>query len=319
MQDGSGENIENSKSIGYETFFHERLGKALEEKLLPEKVKENIYNVKREVREFLLKGGILQLNGSSRAEVMVDPKYVEFVTDYINSKIEGVLKDHIIEAERGEIHKLKGDLHRTNEEVSVLNEKLDMAMHDELTGLDNRRHIADRFDGMIENLRRNSRKHEQCQKVAVILLDIDKFKLVNDTYGHDAGDAVLKKIALLMKKRMFRKSDIAGRWGGEELLCILPDCDLDEAVKKAELIREDIENEDVEVLINNKLTTINVTATFGVSMKNLEIGFEDEPEVLLKEELVKAADKLLYIGKENGRNVVNAITYADYVKQYYNS
>jgi len=125
------------------------------------------------------------------------------------------------------------------------------------------------------------------KKFSLIFCDIDHFKKINDTYGHDAGDMVLKKVASILKKNL-RKNDIIGRWGGEEFLILLPETELENAKKVAEKLRKTIEKENFNI-------PQQVTCSFGISehQENEDI-----------ESTIKRADELLYKAKNGGRNKV---------------
>jgi len=121
-----------------------------------------------------------------------------------------------------------------------------------------------------------------------MMLDIDHFKKINDTYGHLAGDFVLKEIAKIVKN-LIRKSDICGRFGGEEFVILLPNTKLSGAMKLAERIRETIQNHTFD--FNGK--KINVTVSIGIT----SVGVNDSYE-----SLISRADEALYEAKEKGRN-----------------
>ena len=144
------------------------------------------------------------------------------------------------------------------------------ALYDELTGILNRRGI----DYKIKNL----------EKGSILFFDIDHFKRVNDTYGHEFGDYVLTQIGKILKKN-FRKNDIIGRWGGEEFIVILPNTSYEDALKLAEKLRKIIEKHDFKGK--------KITVSIGVSEYNGN----------LEEELEKA-DEALYEAKNSGRNQV---------------
>ena len=116
------------------------------------------------------------------------------------------------------------------------------------------------------------------------------FKSVNDTYGHDAGDEVLKYIAKLLKEKS-RSTSFISRWGGEEFLLVFPDCNGDNAYIALERLRNTIQNSVIKV--GNQ--EIQVTMTFGLT----EFGYDKDEEAAIKE-----ADEKLYMGKQNGRNQV---------------
>ncbi len=155
------------------------------------------------------------------------------------------------------------------------------AQHDRLTDIYNRQKI----DEVLENIcGYSSRRNEHA---GVILFDIDHFKNINDTYGHDMGDEVLKSIARLVKNNI-REEDIFGRWGGEEFILILRHTDLQNSVTKAQILRETIASmylPDIPA----------VTASFGVT----EVVADDTPQRLLKR-----IDIALYKAKNEGRNRV---------------
>jgi diguanylate cyclase (GGDEF)-like protein len=123
---------------------------------------------------------------------------------------------------------------------------------------------------------------------SVIMLDIDDFKKINDTYGHDEGDAVLQKIAEILLTQS-RESDIVGRWGGEEFLIICQQSRIDGALTVAEKICHAIEK---EVFANN----VTVTASFGVAE------YSDKTKL----SVVVRADNALYKAKKEGKNKVAA-------------
>lgn len=156
---------------------------------------------------------------------------------------------------------------------------------DPLTGLFNRREMMAR---MMNEWERQLRKGNP---FAVIISDIDNFKLINDTYGHDSGDYVLKMIALIMKDQV-RGIDSPSRWGGEEFLLMLVETDLDGGKNVAERIRKYIEN----TAFIHKGTKILVTMTFGLSIYQ---GDDDNIE-----SCIKRADQALYEGKKQGKNRV---------------
>jgi diguanylate cyclase (GGDEF)-like protein len=124
-------------------------------------------------------------------------------------------------------------------------------------------------------------------------IDIDHFKNVNDSYGHEAGDVILSTVGKILRKYI-RQVDFAGRYGGEEFLVILPSTDLAQGIHFAEKIRNVIEQ--FKFLYKNE--RISVTISCGVAQRS---------QYASKEEVLNAADTLLYKAKENGRNQVMPI------------
>ena len=156
-----------------------------------------------------------------------------------------------------------------------------MANVDSLTQLKNRRAISE-----IGKKLYNSKK-----KFSVILFDIDHFKNINDTYGHQAGDEVLKVISTVSTSSL-RDSDHLGRYGGEEFIIFVENADIKKAKEIAERVRSDIENINYDDLEEG----LKITASFGVSTYIENIGLKD---------IIAEADKNLYLSKDEGRNKVN--------------
>ncbi len=163
-----------------------------------------------------------------------------------------------------------------------------LSITDELTGIYNRRYFNLRIDEELNRAKRDNKA------LALILLDIDYFKQYNDTYGHQAGDTVLKNLALVLKKRTNRASDFAFRVGGEEF-AILTSLELDKAKEFANSIKKEIEN--LEILHKNSLTSNYITSSIGVVCSK-----SNENRTI--EELYKQADDNLYEAKKSGRNRV---------------
>lgn len=163
---------------------------------------------------------------------------------------------------------------------------LKLADRDHLTGLYNRRALNELADAQIDYARRHD------GKVALLALDIDHFKSVNDTFGHATGDLVLTTIAHQLRG-LAREHDIVGRIGGEEFIMMLPSASMHEAGKVAERVREAIAQEPVDA----NGTLLPVTVSIGIASVNLNA----EPAF---ETAVKAADRMLYKAKQSGRNRV---------------
>jgi diguanylate cyclase (GGDEF)-like protein len=168
--------------------------------------------------------------------------------------------------------------------IAAGEELLFRATHDNLTGISNRGVIMD-------NIRRErARQDRGSAAFAIVLADIDHFKYVNDTYGHLAGDAVLKEIASRMVKSI-RPYDSVGRYGGEEFLILAPSSDAMGAMGLAERIRRAIDENPISV--DGK--QISVTASFGVAVSTPR-------QMLDAQQMVREADDALYQAKASGRN-----------------
>ncbi len=165
-----------------------------------------------------------------------------------------------------------------------------MATTDGLTGLTNHRTFQDRFANLLERSARHG------HRAAVLLLDIDHFKTVNDTYGHPLGDEVLRQVALVLRKAV-RVIDIPARYGGEEFAVVLESTDLDGALNLAERIREDVGR--LEVATDKG--PLRVTTSIGVA------AFPDDGRE--QPVLIERADLALYQAKQGGRNRV--VSYRD--------
>src|SRR5438874_8178741 len=185
------------------------------------------------------------------------------------------------------IKALQSDLASRERELSDLNDKLrQISLTDGLTQIDNRRSLEHRLQEMWQH---SVRLHEP---LALVMCDIDKFKSVNDHYGHQAGDSVLKEFAQLLKTEA-REIDRVGRFGGEEFLLILPGTVLDAAVTFAERLREKVEAH-------------TFTYAGGTLRRTMSCGVASAPHPLVKDQeaLLKASDDALYVAKETGRNRV---------------
>jgi two-component system cell cycle response regulator len=163
---------------------------------------------------------------------------------------------------------------------------LALAVTDELTGLYNRRYFDRHLSLMLEKAR------EQDRDMAVMLIDMDFFKSVNDTHGHDTGDAVLREFALRLRRNI-RGVDLACRFGGEEFVVLMPDTDFEHAQGVAERVRLAVASRDFETSATRALT---VTCSVGVALNEHHT---DTPELILKR-----ADVALYRAKREGRNRV---------------
>jgi len=204
--------------------------------------------------------------------------------DYIRKPFNGLelkarVRNHV------ELKKIREEAEQKNKKLLEAYEALEIiATTDPLTKLLNRREMLKRMEYERVNYERSQ------SPFSIVIADIDFFKKVNDTYGHDCGDHVLMSVAELLQTNA-RKQDSISRWGGEEFLLMLPDTDATGATILAEKLRRKIE----ESLFDCDMGQIKVTLTFGISVF---MGNE------ALDKLISKADGALYEGKQNGRNRV---------------
>jgi len=185
-----------------------------------------------------------------------------------------------------DLMKKQREIQKTNAELMVLNRMLEqMATTDELTRLPNRREAMNR----LKEYWALAERHDQ--PLTCIMLDIDHFKRCNDTYGHDAGDLVLRETARALEWAV-RCGEKVYRLGGEEFLVLCPNTNIDDAVRAAERLRRTIEGNRVEF---GELS-LNVTISAGAAERN-EI-------TITPDDLLKRSDEALYEAKHAGRNTV---------------
>ncbi len=181
----------------------------------------------------------------------------------------------------GEIKLLNKELEEYQEELKLL------ASTDPMTQLYNRRYFAKVSEHTIDLARRDNKE------VSILMLDIDKFKNINDTYGHDVGDTVIISLADKLKEYQ-RKSDIVCRFGGEEFVILLPNTTIEHANIVAQKIRSKVEDSSINIE-NNKI--VKFTVSIGISQVNIKT----ERNL---EKVLKRSDLALYDAKESGRNKV---------------
>jgi diguanylate cyclase (GGDEF)-like protein len=174
----------------------------------------------------------------------------------------------------------------TLETAALFAEVTRLATIDSLTELPNRREFFRRAGQEIAQLQRTHRP------LSMVMLDIDRFKQINDTHGHQVGDQVIQAIAAVCRSNL-RPNDVAGRYGGEEIAILLPETNRPAAARAAERVRLAIEHLQISI----GTLTITVTASLGVATTTTE----DEQSL---EELLYCADNALYLAKQRGRNQV---------------
>ena len=166
-----------------------------------------------------------------------------------------------------------------------------LSSQDGLTGIPNRR----RFDEFLDEEWRRATREKDGTEISLIMIDIDYFKIYNDSYGHQAGDDCLKKVAWALNESVHRATDLIARYGGEEFVCVLVNTPLEGAMVIAENMRKAVENADLPH--NHSEVSDTVTISLGVSVLTPT---KDNSS----ESLIKAADDALYKAKETGRNQV---------------
>jgi two-component system, cell cycle response regulator len=185
------------------------------------------------------------------------------------------------------IKSLQEEVERQKSELSTINDQLvHIARTDALTGIDNRRRLEERLEEAFEHSRRLD------EPFACVMCDLDMFKSVNDTYGHQAGDAVLRQFAQLLREQA-REIDRVGRYGGEEFMLVLPGATVDAGVSFAERVRKAVEGR----TFSFAGAVIRRTMSCGVASWP-HPGIPDVPA------LVRATDDALYAAKAQGRNRV---------------
>ncbi len=204
------------------------------------------------------------------------------VNDYLTRPVD---KNELVARVRTQLRKKRyADRLRHNVQLS-----LEMAITDQLTGLHNRRYMSRHLDALMGNAKKNGRP------LAFVIMDIDFFKQVNDTYGHDIGDEVLKEFASRISANV-RGIDLACRYGGEEFVVAMPDTDMAFAYNIAERLRQSIET--TPVRISRDPGSLNITISIGIAQAE---GEGDTADALLHR-----ADQALYRAKRTGRNKVVA-------------
>jgi diguanylate cyclase (GGDEF)-like protein/PAS domain S-box-containing protein len=203
--------------------------------------------------------------------------YEEIKTAY--EELAGATYDSFVDMNNLVVSRLREEMARKRAEF--------MSTRDYLTGVLNRRAFESRLEAEINRSKRES------MPLGLILCDIDNFKIINDTYGHQIGDVVLKKIAMLLLRQR-RSYDFIGRYGGEEFVLCLPGAKNEEVFKIAERLRLAVEKHQTPV---PGFHNVNVSASFGVATLTPD-GEED------LQSLIRRADDALYQAKAAGKNCV---------------
>ncbi len=236
---------------------------------------------------------IIFVTAISKEQQHVFKGYESGAVDYIFKPVEGkILLSKAaffltLYRQKQELQHLVEELKQSKELINKQNETLShLALHDDLTGLYNRRH----FNTMLKQEFYRSERYGS--DLAILMVDLDHFKKVNDTKGHDFGDFVLKEFARRMKETS-RPTDLIFRFGGEEFIILLPQTDLAGGIQAGEKIRKSCEKEMYRNGPLELLVTTSIGAAAFRSNKPKETG-----------QLIQMVDKALYQAKDGGRNRV---------------
>lgn len=224
----------------------------------------------------------------SKAEVKKIMGFLIELTQLIGEL--GVDKLKLLESERKSNEELKNlvemrtlELNNAKSNLENANKKLlKLSYTDQLTRIPNRRAYEDRLEHEINSAKRNSKE------LSFLLVDIDNFKEYNDTYGHENGDIVLMRVAKILNRALVRKTDFVARYGGEELVVLLPSTDTEGAEMVAKTIIQNITSEKIP---HSKSPYNHITVSIGMASTNK-----------MYDDLLNHADKALYKAKGNGRN-----------------
>ena len=204
------------------------------------------------------------------------------VNDYLTRPVD---KNELVARVRTQLRKKRyADRLRHNVQLS-----LEMAITDQLTGLHNRRYMSRHLDNLLSDAQKGGKP------LAFVIMDIDFFKTVNDTYGHDIGDEVLREFGKRIPANV-RGIDLVCRYGGEEFVVVMPDTDVAYAATVSERLRKSIETTPIE--ISRAPGKLNITISIGIA--------KSEGEGDTAEALLHRADQALYRAKRTGRNRVVA-------------
>src|SRR3989339_831632 len=207
------------------------------------------------------------------------------------NQIKGIVDQMIVETKElvDSGKRLQTRMKISSEDLKQLQQELEKsqqeAQTDALTSLLNKRGFEKRFE--LERIR--AKQNET--PFSIIMVDIDHFKKVNDTFGHLVGDSLLKSVANILKSQL-RKNDIASRYGGEEFLILLPETGIDGATAAAQKIKDNLAKKEWKLKETGE-SMGRVTVSMGIALYRL-----NEPE----EALIKRADDALYLAKNNGRD-----------------
>ncbi|MDD2895679.1 MAG: GGDEF domain-containing protein [Aliarcobacter sp.] len=226
----------------------------------------------------------LRVEDINKRKISVDMKYdneLKILQDEFNKLLNKISNEEIkrVELLREINQKLESEVEKRTEELEYI------AITDGLTQLYNRSKMDKELQKLDVIFKRYGRIF------SVIMIDIDFFKSVNDTYGHQVGDSVLKEFATILKQNI-RNSDFIGRWGGEEFLIVCIETSEENAIKLASSLREKIET----------------TLFTKVGHKTMSVGVAQMEEGIVLDDLINNADKALYFAKDNGRNRVVAFS-----------
>jgi diguanylate cyclase (GGDEF)-like protein len=217
-------------------------------------------------------------------------------TATLDIELEGNGRNRFFRASLSPIHNRRRSLMgrvvfliETTAQVELMDRLKELATIDDLTGTFLRRHFLELFRKEISRAKRYGRP------VSVLILDLDHFKQINDTFGHEAGDAVLKASAGALRKAL-RSADLLCRHGGEEFAILLPETPLDQAVLVAERLRRTIRDNPIRFPDG---TEVRITASIGAA------GLKEFGGVN-PEDLLRAADAAMYVAKAAGRNAIHA-------------
>jgi diguanylate cyclase (GGDEF)-like protein len=203
-------------------------------------------------------------------ELPLDEEDVAFADAVVKAAVTSIQRAHLLETARADNVRLAA-----------------LAQTDPLTQVLNRRALTDRLGSELDRARRYG------HSVAVLMLDLDYFKVINDTHGHLIGDGVLKDTAEILRSAV-RSADFVARYGGEEFVIVLPETALEGAVAFAERLRERISSTSFS---GDRAATLNLTVSIGASLF-------PGPRITSVDDLLSAADTALYRAKHDGRNCV---------------
>ncbi len=218
----------------------------------------------------------------------------DYVTKPIRSRVLAarLRAGHRVIRLQQEVEHDREEIRRFAAELAVSNRRLqEVALTDPLTGFRNRRYVIDRIAQEWASATRSRRP------LSCMVIDVDEFKQINDTHGHDAGDAVLRQVSNAVKLGL-RSQDVIARTGGDEFLVLCPDTDLNAAMSCGERLRQAVQG--VQVLVNE--LRLGVTISVGVAQR--------EPAMTDADAMVKRADQGAYVAKAQGRNQVATVQHA---------